>query len=668
MNVFDLDARIGLDTSEYNENLSKSEGSFLDFGAKIKTGIGNVAKITASAVSAVASGVSKMTDSMVNSSMELANYGDNIDKASQKLGISAKGYQEWEAVMQHSGTSMESMTATFKTLANASQNLTDDQVAAFEKLGMSIEEVGKMSAEDLFKETITRLQDMGESTERTALASTLLGRGAMEMGALLNTSSEDTQAMIDRVNELGGVMSDEAVKASALFNDNLQDMTTAIDGVKRGITAEFLPGLSQLMDGFTGLLTGSEDAEEKLVAGFDSITEGLKNNIVKLKDIATTIIPLIADTLVSMLPELADMGTDIIEMISDHIIDELPELVDSATAIIDKLLNGLIEALPELTQSGAYIIEALINTIVVSLPELITAALEIIKSLSEYLIDAIPEMIPTIVELVMDIADMLTEPDTLVALLDAALQLILALTEGLLNSLPQLIAKVPVIIENLKNALIKAGPSLGQAAVELIGMLAAGLIEAVPAIIKALMQINDAIAETILSWGTGLFNAIKESWKQAWEALTPYLNLAKTWGKDLIDNFIGGIKAKWEDLKQSVSNVAQTVKDFLGFSEPKKGPLSNFHTYAPDMMDLYSKGIKENAGKLEASLQTSLEGVSEFFTPEKPQASATAATNIFNINISSDAIASDYDAYRAAQKISEELGNLQRMQALAVGA
>ena len=55
MNVFDLDARIGLDTSEYNENLSKSEGSFLDFGNKIKTGIGNVAKITASAVSPVGS-------------------------------------------------------------------------------------------------------------------------------------------------------------------------------------------------------------------------------------------------------------------------------------------------------------------------------------------------------------------------------------------------------------------------------------------------------------------------------------------------------------------------------------------------------------------------------------------------------------------------------------
>ena len=668
MSVFNLDARIGLDISDYDSGLSKSESSFLNFGVNIKAGISKIADITTTAVSTVASGVVKMTEDMISSSAELANYGDNIDKTSQKLGISAKAYQEWDAVMQHSGTTMESMTATFKTLANATQNMTDDQAEAFQRLGMNREEVKQMSVEDLFKATITQLQGMGESAERTALATTLLGRGAMEMGALLNTSSEDTQKMIDRVNELGGVMSDEAVKASAAFNDNLQDMTTAIDGVKRGITAEFLPGLSQLMDGFTGLLTGSEDAEEKLIAGFDSITEGLKNNIVKLKDIATTIIPLIADTLVSMLPELADMGTDIIEMISDHIIDELPELVDSATAIIDKLLNGLIEALPELTQSGAYIIEALINTIVVSLPELITAALEIIKSLSEYLIDAIPEMIPTIVELVMDIADMLTEPDTLVALLDAALQLILALTEGLLNSLPKLIAKVPVIIENLKDALIKAGPSLGNAAVELVGMMAAGLIEAIPAAIKAVMQIYDAIAETIVSWGSGLFKAIKDSWAQAWKALEPYLTFAKTWGNHLIENFIGGIKQKWEDLKQSVANVAQTVKDFLGFSEPKKGPLSNFHTYAPDMMDLYSKGIKENAGKIEATLQTSLEGVSDFFTAEKPQTATTAATNIFNINISSDAIASDYDAYRAAQKISEELGNLQRMQALAVGA
>lgn len=79
------------------------------------------------------------------------------------------------------------------------------------------------------------------------------------------------------------------------------------------------------------------------------------------------------------------------------------------------------------------------------------------------------------------------------------------------------------------------------------------------------------------------------------------------WGKDLIDNFVNGIKSKIQDVKDAVSNVASTVKDFLGFSEPEKGPLSNFHTYAPDMMQLFASGIRENAGLLKSAFDDSLD-------------------------------------------------------------
>lgn len=34
----------------------------------------------------------------------------------------------------------------------------------------------------------------------------------------------------------------------------------------------------------------------------------------------------------------------------------------------------------------------------------------------------------------------------------------------------------------------------------------------------------------------------------------------------------------------------------IGFSEPSRGPLSNFHTFAPDMMALFAKGIRDNLG------------------------------------------------------------------------
>jgi hypothetical protein len=67
------------------------------------------------------------------------------------------------------------------------------------------------------------------------------------------------------------------------------------------------------------------------------------------------------------------------------------------------------------------------------------------------------------------------------------------------------------------------------------------------------------------------------------------------WGRDLVSNFIGGINNMWESAKRTVSNFAQMIRNFLGFSEPKEGPLSNFHTYAPDMMKLFAKGIDDNA-------------------------------------------------------------------------
>ena len=89
--------------------------------------------------------IKKGIETMKQLVVETAEYGDAIDKQSQKLGISASAYQEWEAVLQHSGTSMGAMSATFKTLANAAQDASDDQVAAFERIGLSMDEVANMA-------------------------------------------------------------------------------------------------------------------------------------------------------------------------------------------------------------------------------------------------------------------------------------------------------------------------------------------------------------------------------------------------------------------------------------------------------------------------------------------------------------------------------------------
>lgn len=115
--------------------------------------------------------------------------------------------------------------------------------------------------------------------------------------------------------------------------------------------------------------------------------------------------------------------------------------------------------------------------------------------------------------------------------------------------------------------------------------------------------------QSLGNWFTNLFNQVTQFGSNVANAIGNVANTIKTtfkniidsalnWGKDLIDNFINGIQQKIGKLTKSVKGVAQIVKDFLGFSEPKEGPLSNFHTFAPDMIDLFVKGISDNQSRL----------------------------------------------------------------------
>jgi hypothetical protein len=96
-------------------------------------------------VAALGGAVMAAGGTMVAASGNVAQYGDQIDKMSQKMGLSAEAYQEWDAVMQHSGTSMEAMKASMKTLANAAET----NSAAFGELGISQEQLASMSQEEL---------------------------------------------------------------------------------------------------------------------------------------------------------------------------------------------------------------------------------------------------------------------------------------------------------------------------------------------------------------------------------------------------------------------------------------------------------------------------------------------------------------------------------------
>lgn len=556
-------------TKDMGSNLSSALdgelGSAGEKGGKTwSAAFGGAAKGAVTAVTAVTGATVAMGTAVVKSASATAQYGDNIDKMSQKMGMTAEAYQEWDAVMQHSGTSMETMKASMKTLANAAESGN----AAFATLGITEEDLATLNQQELFERTIAGLQNMEDGTQRTYVAGQLLGRGATELGALLNTSAEDTQAMRDRVHELGGVMSDEAVKAAAAYQDSLQDMQTAFQGLSRGLTSEFLPGIKTTMDGLAELFNGNNEA------GLGLISQGIDS---------------LLGNLTEQLPKFMEIGLGIVESLATALIDNLPKLAETAIPIITELAKHLIQNLPKIIEAGTEILFALIDGI----------------------IDALPELIPAVVEVTLTIVEKLTEPDTLMKLIDAAFQIIGAVAEGLIKALPTLIEKVPQIMGNLLKAILEFMPQLLESGTKLVVELAKGLLQGIGDVVKAIGDVLGKIRD-----------AIHEKIEQA-----------KQWGADLIQNFVGGITSRMSGLMGTVRSIGQGIKNMLGFSEPKEGPLSDFHTYAPDMMQLFAKGIRDNERLITDQIQRSFSLGPTFAAAAAPAAAAGASTNTYNITV-----------------------------------
>ena len=612
--VFELFAKLGLDSSEYEQGLEDAKDKAGSIGGTIAGGLKTVGAAGVAIGAAVVGATTAAGTALVKGAGEVAAYGDNIDKMSQKMGISAEAYQEWDAILQHSGTSIEALKPSMKTLASAAEKGSD----AFEKLGISQEEIASLSQEDLFSRVITGLQGMEEGTERTYLTSQLLGRGATELGALLNTSAEDTEAMRQRVHELGGVMSDEAVKAAAAYQDSLQDMQTGFDGLKRGLMADFLPGITTVMDGLTAIFT--QDYDE----GLGKISEGITS---------------VVNGISEKLPLVVELGSSIVESLATALVDNLPIILQAGMDLVVNLGMGLIENLPKLVEVG----------------------LSLIQTLAQGISDAIPQIVPTLINVITEIATILTKPETLMGLLDAALQIVTSLGQAILDNLPLLIKSVGQLIEgaisfmttmnggfmekgidfilNMIDGIIKSLPDIVKAIVEVITKLIltitenlpkimesgvtillkliAGIIQTIPQLIAAIPQIIVAIVEAFgdFDWGSigmnilegiknGILGAVgavvdaaRSAGRAIWDAITGFFNINSPskrmmWVGEMLD------KGLAEGIGKSIPLVEDAMDEMNGMiAEPQIATMSAGGGYANSASVLNAMEREQNPNR-----------------------------------------------------------------------
>lgn len=465
-------------TSEASEKAGKEGGS--KFGNKFAAGLKGATAAIGAAVAAVTAAAVASGKAFVDAASDVSAYGNEIDKNSQKMNMSASAYQEWDFILQHAGSSIEGMKTSMLKLTKAAEGGN----AAFEALGISQAELEEMSPEELFNRTISALQNVQDEAQRTVLTNDLLGKSAaVELAPLLNMTAEETEALRQQVYELGGVMSDEAVKASAGFQDSLQNMQTALSGMKNNMMADFLPSMSSVMDGLASVFSNSD-----IDGGLQKIQDGVKN---------------LADKLVANAPKFFEIGGTIIQAIITSIGSNLPMLVEAAVPIIGQLITTILDLTPVLIETIFTLINSVLDWLIngEGLMTIINGIVSLTISLTNAIAANIGTIITAVVQGLLQVIMALTSPEVVVPMIQAGINLLLELIKGILSAIPQLVAALPTIIENIVNTLVAGIPLIIEAAIQIF----MAIVDAIPVIIQALVEALPSIINTIID---AILNAI----------------------------------------------------------------------------------------------------------------------------------------------------------------
>lgn len=569
------------DASQAGASSGKSFSS--SFGGAVGTGL----KTAAGAATVAASGLAALGKAVVGNAKETAAYGDNVDKLSQKIGISAEAFQEWDYVFSQNGADISILEGGMKKLSNsvadaASGNKT--AIEQFEALGLSISDLNGLSQEDIFGKVIEQLQQMPEGAERTALASDLLGRSAMELGPLLNQTAADTQALKDQAHDLGMIMSDDAVKSSAAFTDSMDNMKRALTGAKNSIAADFLPGLTDITNGIANLVAGNEGATDEIANGFQklgtsisaaipSVIGAVTSIVEAIAKVAPEIITALSSSILQALPQLAQILSGLIPQIISAITALLPQLVQVGLEIIAQLAIGIAQSLPTLIPQIVEVVMQIIEILIQNIPLFLDAGVQLITGLAEGLINSIPVLIGYIPQIVQAIVDALIKGIPI--LIQGAIQLVTALVDALPQIVQAIVDALPLIIQGIADALPELVPALIEGSIQLTMALVAAFPQIIAILVASLPQIINAIVQGFAALGPALvqtftnavssvapiFNQLGSVAKTAWNSIKQAFAQVGSYFKQQFTTAVNGVKSAWDDISAFFKQIWEQIKN-----------------------------------------------------------------------------------------------------------
>ena len=394
MDVFDLQAKIGINTTEYKKGISEASKSFSEFDSKVKDGAAKLAKISTAALGAAATGVSALVKQSVSA---YADYEQLVGGIETLFGDSAnKVIANSEKAFATAGMSVnEYMETSIQGAASLINSLGGDTEKAAELMDVSIQDMSD------------NVNKMGTNMEGVQNAYRGFSRGNFTMLDNLALgfagTKEGMQELLDKAQELSGVEYDISSYADIVQAIHVVQEEMGITGTTAKEAAVTIAGsMSSVKAAWKNLTVEMAKADGNVGGAFqilgDNVGAVVDNMIPRIEQAiggvgtliekaAPQVISGIQKLLPRVLPSLIKTASSLVASVSSAIFQTLatvPNMIETGRQWFEQLAYGLSDS----TFDGGGILANLLDSVVSNAPYYLQYAEMLVSNLADQLLNA----------------------------------------------------------------------------------------------------------------------------------------------------------------------------------------------------------------------------------------------------------------------------------------
>lgn len=372
--------------------------------------------------------------------------------------------------------------------------------------------------------------------ERLAAAGSEAARNKLIMDTLSGTYDEASEAFYRNNEALVA-----SRNAQAQMDEALAGLGETIAAVKTSLTADFLPAVSQVIEAFSGLLSGAEGADLAFSQALGGLVQKVVEQLPAFLSVGTDILSALASGIIQSIPALVAALPGVVASIVEALRGLLHQIADVGGDLLGQLAAGIEQGLPQLMESLPVIITNILDFITDNLPSVLEQGVSMVNAIADGVLEAIPAFVSALPEIITNFIGFIQE--NLPTILSAGVDILINLIEGIIKAIPQLYSAMPEIISSITSGLAALFPDIIKTGVNLLTKLWDGIFNAIPTLVANLPEIMTAIVNGLTNLIGGIvdvgFNIVVGLGEGIMSATGWLMDTISGWASDILDGIKG---------------------------------------------------------------------------------------------------------------------------------